>query len=74
MQDTYAESWEGASARAQAAIEGIYTTILNDQAIIKMINGLADLTNGLNNVIEGFGGLGGVITTLGGLAMRVFKK
>lgn len=74
MQDTYAESWEGASARAQAAIEGIYSTILNDQAIIKMINGLADLTTGLNNVIEGFGGLGGVITTLGGLAMRVFKQ
>ena len=73
MADTYAESWEAASARVKAAMESIYGKVLNDQAIIKFTNSIADIVNTIDKVIEGFGGMGGVITSLGGLGVRVFR-
>lgn len=73
MADIYAESWEAASARVQASMEGIFNQIINDQAIIKITNVFADLTNGIGGIIEGMGGFGGVLTSVGSIATSVFK-
>ena len=73
MADIYAESWEAASARVKASMEGIFNQIINDQAIIKITNVLADLTDGIGGVIKGMGGLGGVLTSIGSIATAVFK-
>ena len=73
MADIYAESWEAASARVQASMEGIFNKIINDQGIIKVTNTMADLIGGIENIIDGFGGLGGVLTSVGSIATAVFK-
>ena len=74
MADIYAESWEAASARAQAAMEGLYSQLINDQAIIKLTNALTGITEAISSLIDGFGGLGGTISSLGGIAVAVFNK
>lgn len=73
MADIYAESWEAASARVQASLEGIYGKLINDQALIKMTNLLADFIGGIENVVEGLGGLPGLLATLGNVATTVFR-
>lgn len=73
MADIHAESWEAASARAKASMEGIFNQIINDQAIIKITNVFADLTDGIGDVIEGLGGIGGTFLSLGSIASKVFK-
>lgn len=74
MADTYAESWEAASARVQASLEGIYGQILNDQAIIKLTDGLATFISGIDTLIERLGGIKGTLATLGGIGINVFSK
>lgn len=74
MADIYAESWEAASARVQASLEGIYGKLINDQALIKMTNMLADFVGGIENVIEGLGGLPGVLATVGNVATTIFRS
>jgi TP901 family phage tail tape measure protein len=41
MADTYAESWSAAADRVRASWEGVWDSLLNDEAIISMMNGLA---------------------------------
>ena len=74
MADIYAESWEAASARVKASLEGIYGNLINDQALIKMTNMLADFVGGIENVIEGLGGLPGVLATIGNVATTIFRS
>lgn len=74
MADIYAESWEGASARVKAATEGIYGQLINDQSMIKMTNSFANMLGGIEGVIKGMGGLGGVLTHFGAIASTVFKS
>lgn len=73
MADIYAESWEAASARATAALESIYSQIINDQAIIKVTNAITGLTNGISAFIDGMGGLSGALLKIGSLGLAVFK-
>ena len=74
MADTYAESWEAASARVQASMESIYGQVLNDEFIIKLTNGFASITDGISNMISGFGGLSGVLLHTGAIGTKVFQK
>jgi hypothetical protein len=74
MADIQAESWEAASARVQASIEGIYNKVLNDQAIIAITNGIADLIGAVDTLIERLGGMSGTLSTLGGIGINVFSK
>ena len=74
MQDIYAESWEAASQRATAAMEGLYNKIINDQAIIKLTDGLTGVVNAIDGIIDSFGGMTGTLTTLGGVFSAIFSK
>ena len=74
MADTYAESWEAASARVQASMEAIYGQVLNDEFIIKLTNGFASITDGISKMISGFGGLSGVLLHTGAIGTKVFQK
>ena len=72
--DIYAESWEAASNRVRASVETIFDSLLNDEFIIKMTNGLADILENVNLMIKGFGGLKGTLSTIGLILTQVFNK
>lgn len=74
MANTYAESWEAASKRVQASLESIYGKLLNDQGFIKILNITSALLDKVDSLIDGFGGLTGILTKLGSVATIVFGQ
>lgn len=72
--DIYAESWQAASDRVKAAIQGIYEDLLNDEAFIDVLNIIEKILTYVDNLIDGLGGLGGVLTTIGALLTRAFSS
>lgn len=74
QQDIYAESWEAASERSKAALEGLYQTLLNDKGFIKLIDGLTGVTNVVTHLAKALGGLPGILGTVGMIATKVFSN
>lgn len=74
MAGTWTEGWEAASKRVQASLEGIYGKLLDDQGFIKILNIISDLLDKVDSLIDGFGGLKGIILSLGTVASNVFNK
>lgn len=72
MADIYAESWEAASARAKAAMEDLYSSLLNDKLFIGLTNTFAELLNVVDTLVESFGGGFGVLATLGGVLLNLY--
>lgn len=71
--DIYAESWEAAQKRVRAAAQEIYDALLDDKFFISVANLLAKFLNGIDDVIDGLGGLKGVLFAIGAIASTVFK-
>lgn len=70
----YAESWEAASKRVQAAAEDIYNTLIDNDAFITLLNGTEDVLVAINGLIDAMGGLPGVISLIGVAVTKVFEK
>ena len=70
--DTYAKSWEGAKKRVQAAAEGIFDSLINDDFFIKLNNWLADLLEAIENAIDHMGGFKGILFDIGAIFMSIF--
>lgn len=69
--DVWAESWEAARKRVQAAAEGVYDSILDDKMFIGFNNVFADMLTGLEQVIDGVGGLKGVFIGVGSFILSL---
>ena len=74
MANTAAESWEKASQRVQAAWEKIFNSVINDQALVKMTQGIEKAVTALGGFIDGAGGLAGLAGTIGGALTHAFSK
>lgn len=61
QQDKYADSWEGANKRIKASWETLYSQIINDDFFIKLANVTADIINAITKIIDGVGGMKGII-------------
>lgn len=72
--DIYAESWEAAQKRVKASLESIYTTIIDDKAFIGLTDTLAGVVNVIGNVIEGLGGVKGLLLLIGSIVMDTYAK
>ena len=72
--DIYAESWEAARDRVSAAAQEIYNDLLDDEFFIKMLNGFEGLLSGIGDVINGVGGLKGVLLIVGSIFMKQYAK
>ena len=72
--EIYAESWEAAQKRVTASMEELYSQIINDEAFIKLTNVLAGLVDILSSVVNGFGGVESIITTISSLIMIKYAK
>lgn len=74
QQEIYAESWEGASKRAQAAMQNIYQSLLNDEFFIKLTNMFAEMGEGLGEFLDNIGGAKTVLLLLGSIITQVFNQ
>lgn len=70
----YAESWEAANKKVKASAEEIYSSLINDKFFIKLTNFFGDVLNVLDNIIDGVGGLKGVLTIVSAILMKTFSK
>ena len=55
-----------------AAAENIYDSLLNDEFFIDLINGFEKVLTGLGGLVDGFGGLGGVLATVGSVFLSYY--
>ena len=72
--DIFADSWEAARKRVKASWEGIYDDLIDTDGIIKLDNALANTLDILDDVINNFGGLQGILGTIAGFMMQKFAK
>lgn len=72
--DIYAKSWEGARKRVQAAAEGIYDSLIDEEFFKDVDNIVAGVLNGINATIKGLGGVKGVLVNVGALLTNIYKK
>ena len=71
--DTYAQSWEAATKRQKAALESLYDSIINDKAMITMTDSLTTIIGLIEGLVNGLGGIPGILSNIGLIANRVFK-
>ena len=74
QQEIYAQSWEAAADRVTTAIEDIYDSLINDEAIITLLNGLEKVLNLVGTLIDGFGGMQGILLLIGATFTKTFSK
>lgn len=72
--DIYAKSWEGARKRVQAAAEGIYDSLIDEEFFKDVDNITAGVLNGINATIKGLGGVKGVLANVGALLTNIYRK
>lgn len=72
--DIYADSWEASEKRVKAAAEAIYQNILDDDFFIKINDFVSDALKGVNNLIDAFGGVKGVLLIIGSTFTNIFKN
>lgn len=72
--EIYAESWEAARDRVTAAAEQIYSSLLDDEFFIDVLDGFESFLVGINSVIEGMGGLKGILLLVAGIFTQHFAK
>ena len=68
----YAESWEAAKKRVQAAAEGIYQDLLKDDFFIWLTDGFGAVLEFIDKIIDSLGGLSGVLPGIALLVNKIF--
>ena len=71
--ETYAESWEAARDRVEAAAETIYQKLLDDDFFIDLLNNAEKLLGLLDRFIDSVGGLGGLMSGLSAILLKTFS-
>ena len=71
--DIYAESWDAAKDRVRASAEAIYSSLINDKFFISLNNGFSGFLDQISNIIDGLGGLKGVLLTLTPIVTKLFR-
>ena len=74
QQKIYLDSWDAASKRTKAIKEDITMDLVDDNAVIALINGFNILLQGVDDFIEGIGGLQGVLSILLAFVVNKFSK
>lgn len=70
--EIYAESWEAARKRVQAAAEGIYQDLLKDDFFIQLTNDFGSILEFIDSIIDSLGGLSGVLPGIALLVNKIF--
>lgn len=70
--EIYAESWEAARKRVQAAAEGIYQDLLKDDFFIWLTDAFGSILEFIDKIIDSLGGLSGVLPGIAILVNKIF--
>lgn len=70
--DIYAESWEAAQKRVKAAWQAIYSDLIDDKFFITILNTIEKLLQGIDNLIDAFGGLSSIVPFIGTILLKTF--
>lgn len=70
--EIYAESWEAARKRVQAAAEGIYQDLLKDDFFIWLTDSFGSVLEFIDKIIDSLGGLSGVLPGIALLVNKIF--
>ena len=70
----YEESWQAASNRVRAAMEGVFQQLLNDDFFIGVLNTIEKIVSAIDGLITSMGGFGGAVATVGAITTKVFSK
>lgn len=70
--EIYAESWEAARKRVQAAAEGIYQDLLKDDFFIWLTDAFGSVLEFIDKIIDSLGGLSGVLPGIALLVNKIF--
>ena len=68
----YAESWDAARKKVTASLEGIYEKLLDDKFFIKAMNGFSSFLDSIGAVIDGLGGLKGILISVSSILMQMY--
>lgn len=71
--DIYAESWEAARDRVQAALESIYGALIDEDFFIGIDHGLEHLLTGVKSFVDEFGGIRSIIIALSSFILSAFQ-
>lgn len=74
QQEIYLESWEAARKKVKASWEGLYDELIDEQSITKLDNALAAVLDTVGGLVDGFGGLYGILTTVSGFIIAKYSK
>lgn len=72
--DIYAESWQAAGNRVRAAIEEIFSDLINDDFFINLLNDLEKILNFVDLLIDSAGGLKGVLLAISSIILKTFNQ
>ena len=72
--DIYAESWEAASKRVKASLEGIYQNLIPEKGLISATKTMSKVLDVVNEMIKGFGGLSGIVVQVGSALATAFSS
>lgn len=72
--EIYAESWEAASNRVRASLEGLFDSLLEDDFFIDLLNGFSELIGFIEGTVDALGGMKGVLLAIGAILTKVFSK
>lgn len=68
----YAESWDAATAKVRASLEGLWKNLINEDFFIGATNALGDLIDKITALSTGLGGLPGILSLVANSLMKTF--
>ena len=72
--DIYAESWEASRNRVKAAAQDMYDSLINDEFFIDLNSGIETTLNGISGLIDGIGGVKGILLSVMPIFTTLFQK
>lgn len=69
----YEKSWEAASKRVKTSLEDIYDDLINEDAMIEMMDFLSDFIDKINVILKSVGGIPGILSVISTLMMKTFS-
>ena len=70
--EIYEESWEAASTRVRAALESIFSDLIDDEFFIDLLNTIEKILTYTDQLIDGIGGLKGILAGVSTIILRTF--